>query len=193
MGNTRAVVVLAVLLSLCGCELYHVVFGTTEDEVAEALSLVLNVFADTSPFVTPETVWYDSQSNRLYYTTPDGEFSCIYDAWMCSQTFYDYSPQFSDYLISGEVTSEGPPVPAGTEYQSTFIGTLELTGGEVSALVFDFTIIVAEDGSIADLQGNIAANDREFSDSDLFEPVLVEVIVDNADILYEILQIVVLD
>ena len=173
-----------------GCDLWYSLIGVVDDEAVEAVSCILNVFADTSPFVTPETVWYDSEWDVFYYGTSDGAFSCTYVEATCSQTFYEYSPLFSDYVISGELTSDGTPVPSGTEYGTRIAGTLEMTGGAVSTVTLDFTLIVSEDGSIQDLYGSVHADDREFSDSALSDLGFVTLAAKNANILYDILQMV---
>jgi hypothetical protein len=183
-------IVLIVSLLPSGCSFWYSLFGAADDEAVAAVSCVLNVFADTVPFVTPETVWYDSEWNTLYYSTSDGAFSCTYEDATCRQTFYEYSPLFSDYVISGELTSIGTPVPSGTEYGTIISGAFVMTGGTVTTVTLDFTLIVSEDGSINDLFGFILADSREIYDSALHDLGFVALAVKNANILYDILQMV---
>ena len=133
---------------LSGCELWYAVFSVTDEEAETAVSLVLNVFADTYPTVTSETVAFDRDFGVLTYATGDGSFVCEFHRhqnWM-TQTFDRYQPQFSEYVITGELSVAGGGMP---DVHAQTTGTLEMTGGPVTTLEFRTTTVGNADDVVA--------------------------------------------
>ena len=184
----RLVMIAGLATLLFGCEVWSSVFSATEDEAIEVVSLVLNVFSDTAPFVTPEDVSLDPETGVLSYTSADGSYTFEYNVWgdVMTQTFDNYQPHFSNYLISGELAiaciTWRPEVDLATT------GDLTLSGGPVSTLTINMTLSGnLDEVSTAEFFGWVYVNGRELNN--LEEWQLAEIGFSDFAVMYEIEEI----
>lgn len=187
--HVAAVLVFAAI-SFSACDLRHEIFGISEEEAKRAAALVLNVYVDTSPFVTHENVACDTNTRVLSYTNVEGTFRCEWDfsEGRVEQTYTGYRPLFSEYSITGNVIWTGYiEDPAhGVFYAATSAGALALSGGAVSTLTFELALhCPTGDASTAELNGTVRADRRgaEFSADDLD---IVELMIANAAALAQV-------
>lgn len=166
-------------LVFAGCDLWNSMFGVTDEEAKEAVSLVLNAFVDTYPAATNENLAYNG-TGLVRYTSTDGSFACEYStAGGIRQTFKDYRPNFSDYRITGE--NFPPPEPFGpdTVFNFTYDSSLTFSGGEITSVRLNLTAYgVTKDYRVSEIRsvfGSANVNGRQFGDisswnlQDLFE------------------------
>ncbi len=134
-----ACVVAAAATLLAGCDLCNSIFSATDEEAKEAVTLALNVLVETYPTATRDCLEYDG-IGLVRYTAVDGTYMCEYDTdGRVRQVFDGYQPNFSDYLINGELSP--PPGPFGPEGEFSLKteGDLKLTGGKVTSLRLDLS------------------------------------------------------
>ena len=165
------------LFFLPSCILPEVEVEVEVEEVMTVVTHILNAFDET-----------DALYNFVYnfdgygYYSADGSYAWV--DWD-TQTFSDYSPISSDYVVNGVLNNielEFDIFPASTKgtlnlsgfYGSATLtiettGTLDLSGGEVTILTFAITAVADADTGrhiSTTIAGTVTANGTEFNVTD---------------------------
>lgn len=127
-------------LLLGGCQLMNQIFGPTDGQVEEAMKAALNALADTYPTAPPDSVYLD-EWGTTHYTSADGSYQCEFteNAGTVRHIFKDYRPQFSSYVINGELSPTPMPFASSGEFNYKVEGGVELSGGPITSLQFDLS------------------------------------------------------